>query len=448
MNPSDDENIYENITDDNNNGLNNDSSLNELQDLAIEINDSEIKIDLDNSQVPLENNDLYQFETTSNNEADTLYHEQLPYENTQDINFNTPNIEKTYSDIDEYTPNEITSIDYNDIPNEETQIDIEDARFESNNEQVEQNETLFEYNDDKTNETGIDDNDGIYAPVNETMVETPLEEEYTEEKMVVQEDDYTSSDNEEYKASYQDRYNQEEPNPETKKNFIPILMAIFAIIIFFVVLNLPQVKERISGIKSSNVENEKINELEELSNIDKQDLNNNISNGEKASSKRAKMVVFDEEKETGSNNVEICANPFLPTMNIDDGQDNSLGAYEIIVPPSGKEMENSVEVSTMMETKVSGILYDKDNPQAILNYNGQDQLVSRGDRLAGFYVMSITPDKVILKQGNNVYRVSVGQTVTDEGINYNVNSNLGKQFGGRYKNIKGNIINMNNDREK
>ena len=158
------------------------------------------------------------------------------------------------------------------------------------------------------------------------------------------------------------------------------------------------------------------------------------------------MVVFDEEqKETSSNNVKICANPFLPTMSVGDngGNDNSLGAYEIIGPPSGSEIDNSVEVSTMMETKVSGILYDRDNPQAILNYDGQDQLVRRGDRLAGFYVMSITPDKVILKQGNNVYRVSVGQTVTDEGINYNVNSNLGKQFGGRYKNIKGKIININ-----
>ena len=217
-------------------------------------------------------------------------------------------------------------------------------------------------------------------------------------------------------------------------------MAVLAILIFFAVLNLPQVKEKINGNSTDDIQNEQIEEMDELSNLNKSPEQID----ETSQNKRAKMVVFDEDqKENETTNVKICANPFLPTVSIATQNENSLGAYEIISPPSVSEIDNSVEVSAMMETKVSGILYDRDNPQAILNYDGQDQLVRRGDRLAGFYVMSITPDKVILKQGNNIYRVSVGQAVTDEGINYNVNSNLGKQFGGRYKNIKGRIININ-----
>lgn len=427
LNSPDDENIYGNIN--NNSGLNEDSSLNELKDLAVEINDSELKIDINESQVPMEDDDLYQIDTTSNSDSGIEYHEQLPYENVQ-----------------EYTPNNITADGYNEIPSEEAEeptYQVENVY--QNNELTPQEEVSFEYNDDEINNEVISENKSVYTPITEAPVETPEEQE-TIDAEEFQEEEFEANQEDTYDApnygeeTYQEDQQVQDLKP--KKNFIPMLMAIFAVIIFFVVLNLPQVKEKISGNKTEDISKEQIEELNELSNPN----NSQVQIDEKNQDKRAKMVVFDEEqKETGSSNVKICANPFLPTMSIgeDNGNDNSLGAYEIIGPPNGSEIDNSVEVSAMMETKVSGILYDRDNPQAILNYDGQDQLVRRGDRLAGFYVMSITPDKVILKQGNNIYRVSVGQTVTDEGINYNVNSNLGKQFGGRYKNIKGKIININ-----
>lgn len=483
MNPSDDENIYGNLT--NNNGLNEDSSLSELKDLAVEINDSEINIDINETQIPLENDDLYQFNTTSNNESNIEYHEQLSYENNAEINIDTLNtqnidinnndvhipsndisfnpnyqekVEESFSNIDEYTPNDIAASEYNDIPNEEIETGFQDEIIDENNDVMSQINVSYDYNNNEINS----ENENAYNSINETIIEPQEQQNYIqqdEEEVLQQQqpqEEYntTTSNYQEtaaYSPNYQNGYNQEYEEvavekPKPKRNFIPILMAILAIAIFFIVLNSPQVKEKISGFKSNDIEeNEQIEKLNELSKLDKPH-NQNVDN---KTNKRAKMVVFDEEqKDTDSNNVKVCANPFLPTMNVDNENDNSLGAYEIIVPPNGDEIDNSVEVSTMMETKVSGILYDRDNPQAILNYDGQDQLVRRGDRLAGFYVMSITPDKVILKQGNNVYRVSVGQTVTDEGINYNVNSNLGKQFGGRYKNIKGKIINMNNDQEK
>ena len=453
MNQSDDENIYGNIT--NNNDLNDDSSLNELKDLAIEINDSEIKIDINDSQIPIKNDDLYQFNTTSNNETDDLYHKQLLYENTQDTNFNTPNIEEeTYSNINEHIPNEIEAVDYNDITDEENVIGIQNEISDENNQIMQDDEILFEYDNNNNNEINNEISYGdysTYAPIDEP--EKPYEQEdLIEAGEESQEEEYRRNREETtYSTNYQDGYNQEyqeSQNSQRKRNFMPILMVIFAVVAFFAVLNLPQVKNKISGIKSNSINDTEMKDLVDLSKTDQtilQEQNSELQN----KNKRAKMVVFDEEEKTSqSANITICANPFLPTMNVDGEDGNSLGAYEIIVPPNGSEIDETVEVSTMMETKVSGILYDKENPQAILNYDGQDQLVRRGDRLAGFYVMSITPDKVILKQGNNIYRVSVGQAVTDEGINYNVNSNLGKQFGGRYKNIKGKIINMNNDQEK
>ena len=274
--------------------------------------------------------------------------------------------------------------------------------------------------------------------------------------------EYNENENENYNNKmpgspiiYDDETNIKKEKKK-KGGIIPLLLlALISVGIFYAVINMPQVKEKISGIY--NQKEEAINDSEEIANFTNvnnkvEEQNQTVKQNDKKENKRAKMVVFDEDNQnSASANVKICANPFLPTIDVDavassSENENALGAYEIISPPSGSEINEGVtEVSTMMETKVSGILYDNDNPQAILNYDGQDQLVSRGDRLGGFYIMSITPDKVILKQGNNVYRVSVGQSVTDEGINYNKNSNLGKQFGGRYTDStkEEKIINMN-----
>ena len=449
MKPLDNEDIYGNIT--NNNGSNEDSSLNELKDLAVEINDAEIKIDMGESQIPISSDEnLYQFDETANSDSGIEYHEQLPYENTPEINYNVSNTEESsFANVYEDTSNDVVANEHSVVPNEEIEQSTYQAEnTNANNEMAPENEISFEYNNNEISDEieNENENENAYTPtaIGSVPVEMPEEQDVVESEQF--QEDYESNQEEGCTPNYQEEESnnevQEEEALPPKRNFAPILMAILAIVVFFVVLNLPQVKEKINGNKTEDIQKEQIEELNELSTL------NNPSGqvDEKNQDKRAKMVVFDEEqKETSSNNVKICANPFLPTMSVGDngGNDNSLGAYEIIGPPSGSEIDNSVEVSTMMETKVSGILYDRDNPQAILNYDGQDQLVRRGDRLAGFYVMSITPDKVILKQGNNVYRVSVGQTVTDEGINYNVNSNLGKQFGGRYKNIKGKIININ-----
>ncbi|OLA95040.1 MAG: hypothetical protein BHW64_00680 [Candidatus Melainabacteria bacterium LEY3_CP_29_8] len=437
MNSSDDENIYGNINSDNSNE---DSSLNELKDLAIEINDTDIKIDINENEMQLNNGDIYNFAPSAEEANNVEYHEQLPYDSNQIENQEevTEN-----NNEEEYTPNEIAATEYGAIPNEEIEIEPEPAQSYNNYEPIDTNSQI-ETQQPELYETG---NNNYYNEM-ETSNETVNYQENInfQNDMSYNREIYTSASKE-----YNDIEQSQEEIPR-KRSLNPVLAAILSIVIFIGVLNLPPVKEKISLIGNNTaIEEEQINEYNKLSNIDKLDTKNTDIKGN-TGDKRAKMVVFDEEqKEDKKSNVTICANPFLPTIQTnaekENYNDNALGAYEIISPPKAGEVDE-IEVSAMMETKVSGILYDQDNPQAILNYDGQDQLVRRGDRLAGFYVMSITPDKVILKQGSNVYRVSVGQTITDEGINYNVNSNLGKQFGGRYKNINGKIININNDQEK
>jgi hypothetical protein len=85
-------------------------------------------------------------------------------------------------------------------------------------------------------------------------------------------------------------------------------------------------------------------------------------------------------------------------------------------------------------TKVSGIMYDKISPSAILNINGLDYLVRSGDVLNGYKVLSIDKSVVTDQVGANIYKAGVGQIIEQgggsNGINYNQVANLSKKFGG------------------
>ncbi len=501
-----DDGIYGNIG--NNNGHNDESSLNELKDLAIEISDEEIKIDDHDDDFSIGHDDLLDLNVKEDeNDNDFAYNDESSYDSSvfdsdgfNDINseINTNDLysesldfkeeENILSPENDYIPSEIGTKEYEAIPHEDIENEMP-VDFQAESQQY-QNINNNNFNQDIQNETinempidfqaesqqyqNINNNNFNQDIQNETINEMPIDfQAENQQYQNVNNDNFNDDEQNEtyeYNENENENYNNKMPGSpiiyddetnikkEKKKKggIIPLLLlALISVGIFYAVINMPQVKEKISGIY--NQKEEAINDSEEIANFTNvnnkvEEQNQTVKQNDKKENKRAKMVVFDEDNQnSASANVKICANPFLPTIDVDavassSENENALGAYEIISPPSGSEINEGVtEVSTMMETKVSGILYDNDNPQAILNYDGQDQLVSRGDRLGGFYIMSITPDKVILKQGNNVYRVSVGQSVTDEGINYNKNSNLGKQFGGRYTDStkEEKIINMN-----
>jgi len=120
-------------------------------------------------------------------------------------------------------------------------------------------------------------------------------------------------------------------------------------------------------------------------------------------------------------------NPFLPYM---ENVVQTTGLpYELLSPPD--TVTDQTQAVEMMQTTVSGIMYDKYRPSAIINVDGKDQLVHKGDRLANFVVLNITPDKVIVKTGTNIYRAAVGQPIGDDVFTFNPN-NTRNQFGGAY----------------
>lgn len=120
-------------------------------------------------------------------------------------------------------------------------------------------------------------------------------------------------------------------------------------------------------------------------------------------------------------------NPFLPSS---EGLDSSL-AY--LLPPP-ETLPVNTEASKIISTKISGILYDKYNPSAIINIEGTDYLVKQGDVINNYRVLSIGKSQVIVQLGKNIYKAGVGELLSQSTFNSNI-ANLNKKFGGNYVSI-------------
>ena len=128
--------------------------------------------------------------------------------------------------------------------------------------------------------------------------------------------------------------------------------------------------------------------------------------------------------------------PFLPENEIYDIQSEAVNAlhnkpkpsYELLPPP---ETITSDKMATdVMTTRVSGLLYDKISPSAIINIDNKDFLVKKGDVINDYKVLDIEKNFVTVQHGVNVYKAGVGELLTGKDVNYNTISNLDQKFGG------------------
>lgn len=102
-------------------------------------------------------------------------------------------------------------------------------------------------------------------------------------------------------------------------------------------------------------------------------------------------------------------------------------ANYLMPPPETISVDSTA--TDVITTKVSGIMFDKFNPSAILNIGETDYLVRTGDVINGYKVLSIGRETVTVQYGSNVYKASVGEMFTGEGVNFNTVSNLNSKFG-------------------
>lgn len=125
----------------------------------------------------------------------------------------------------------------------------------------------------------------------------------------------------------------------------------------------------------------------------------------------------------------IKANPFLPYREIGTTPVvNDVPKFDLVEPPDF--VNEASEAARVMDTTVSGILYDKYSPSAILNIEGNDYLVKKGDVVNNYKVVNILQDSVTVKLGNNTFKAGIGEILTEGSVNYNDVSNLNKKFGG------------------
>lgn len=124
----------------------------------------------------------------------------------------------------------------------------------------------------------------------------------------------------------------------------------------------------------------------------------------------------------------VKANPFLPYRNIGSSSVTDVPTFELVEPP--EIINENSDAARVMDTIVSGILYDKYSPSAIINIEGNDYLVKKGDVVNNYKVMDIARDSVTVKLGANTYKAGIGEILTEGTVNHNNVSNLNKKFGG------------------
>ncbi|MCD7879198.1 MAG: hypothetical protein LUG16_04610 [Candidatus Gastranaerophilales bacterium] len=153
------------------------------------------------------------------------------------------------------------------------------------------------------------------------------------------------------------------------------------------------------------------------------------------------------ENETTENNPIMVSynkitrlNPFKPPVVQEEKADKNVPSYasvgnvpfEIIEPPTSSVPD--ANLTKLLSTQISGIMYDETSPSAIVNINGTDQFVKVGDNIGGYKIQAITKNKVQIKYQNNSYVASVGQLFEKGSLEQNDVTDLEHKFAGRYKN--------------
>lgn len=126
----------------------------------------------------------------------------------------------------------------------------------------------------------------------------------------------------------------------------------------------------------------------------------------------------------------VRSNPFLPVggETVIAKKANAYILPYLTAPP--EILPVNADAEKVMTTTISGILYDKYSPSAIINIEGSDYLVKKGDVINKYKILSIGKTQVLVQLGKNIYCAGVGELLTQTNINYNTIANLNKKFGG------------------
>ncbi len=298
-------------------------------------------------------------------------------------------------------------------------------------------------------------------------------------------DDEVSDTDDEY-SEYEDESEDEEDDdlsPKKKKNNLPLLILIIVLLLVGLFIAIPKLTNKGENNTANKVVNkqEKLNDNAEnnvkpetndadaffgesgsgdnnMMSVDFNDSGNeiNVTTGEGDNQQVATVTeaqpgeginesdLFAEQPAQENDSIMVVynkasrSNPFKPPVNVGGSSEVPYETindtqFEIIEPPVTAVKDE--HLTKLLQTEISGILYDKSSPSAIVNINGSDQFVKVGDVISGFKIVNITKDKVQISYKNNSYVASVGELFTKGDIDFKpAVVNLENKFAGRYKN--------------
>lgn len=126
-------------------------------------------------------------------------------------------------------------------------------------------------------------------------------------------------------------------------------------------------------------------------------------------------------------------NPFLPVSDIVETKTVKKVVAKpnpnFILPPTSVGTDSTASI--LLKTSVAGIMYDTYSPSAIVNIDGVDYLVKKGDNVQGYNILNIEPKYVSIKLDKNIFRAPVGIILARLDSQNNTDTyKLNQRFGG------------------
>lgn len=177
---------------------------------------------------------------------------------------------------------------------------------------------------------------------------------------------------------------------------------------------------------------------QENTNNTEDETNNIVKGNEEKEINLLSQLPTKDNKVTLNIRTDGRRNPFAPFI---ERSLTANGRFDIIEPP--QYIPDETVDQDLMKTTVSGILYNEQKSSAIINVNGTDHLVNKGDKIAGFQITNITRNKVFVKKGYNVISAGVGESLEAPVLTYNEIYDLPNKFGGKYDQANKEVILIN-----
>lgn len=118
------------------------------------------------------------------------------------------------------------------------------------------------------------------------------------------------------------------------------------------------------------------------------------------------LVFFDVGDEKKFTEIEIIPKSQKTAQKPKNPEAQIVEVEDIAPPQVGLD-----DLGATIEVRLTGILYDKEEPSAIIEIDGNDYLVKVGDRVGDFDILGIGKNRIFFKDSIKNYTLVVGEVL-------------------------------------